>query len=131
MSFLKNIFTTKTEESKENIKKNTPSIPWVPLTTITQLDDLQEIAKKDTVLIFKHSTRCVISKMVLRQFEKVFDAKNDVVHLYYLDLLNYREISNEIAAKFQVLHQSPQLLVLKDGALVAHASHYDILELEY
>ncbi|MFN0729316.1 bacillithiol system redox-active protein YtxJ [Polaribacter gochangensis] len=131
MSFLKNIFTTNSEESKEKIKKSTPTVQWIPLTTIAQLDDLQKIAKQDTVLIFKHSTRCIISRMVLRQLEKVFDAKDVVVHLYFLDLLNYRDLSNEIAAKFQVPHQSPQLLVLKEGVLVGHASHYDILELEY
>ncbi len=131
MSFLKNIFTTNSEESKEKTKKRAPAVQWIPLTAMAQLDDLQKIAEQDTVLIFKHSTRCVISRMVLRQFEKVFDSKDDVVHLYFLDLLNYRDLSNEIAAKFQVLHQSPQLLVLKNGALVGHASHYDILELEY
>ena len=69
--------------------------------------------------------------MVIRQFEKSFHASEEKVTVYYLDLLNYRSISDEIAIKFQVFHQSPQLLVLKNGGVVADASHYSILELSY
>jgi bacillithiol system protein YtxJ len=50
--------------------------------------------------------------------------------LYYLDLLNYRDISDEIGAQFQVMHQSPQLLIIKNEIAVAHASHYDIMSID-
>ena len=127
MSFLKNVF-----KSNNNLKEEaTTKVQWKPITSIAELDALSEASQSETVLIFKHSTRCGISKMVLRQFEKALNVADEKVTVYYLDLLNYRELSNEIAAKFQVFHQSPQLLVLKNGVVVGHASHYSILELNY
>lgn len=127
MSFLKNVF-----KSNNNLKEEaTTKVQWKPITSIAELDALFEASQSETVLIFKHSTRCGISKMVLRQFEKALNASEEKVTVYYLDLLNYRAISDEIAAKFQVFHQSPQLLVLKNGVVVEHASHYSILELNY
>lgn len=127
MSFLKNVF-----KSNNNLKEEaTTKVQWKPITSIAELDALSEASQSETVLIFKHSTRCGISKMVLRQFEKALNASEEKVTVYYLDLLNYRAISDEIAAKFQVFHQSPQLLVLKNGVVVEHASHYSILELNY
>lgn len=127
MSFLKNIFSSTTKPKKEVVS----AINWIPLTTITELEVLKEVSATETVLIFKHSTRCVISKMVLRQFEKSFNEESKGLKVYYLDLLNYRDISDEVGYAFQVLHQSPQLLVIKNGVAVANASHYAILELEY
>ena len=127
MSFLKNVF-----KSNNNLKEEaTTKVQWKPITSIAELDALSEASQSETVLIFKHSTRCGISKMVLRQFEKALNAADEKVTVHYLDLLNYRDISDEIAAKFQVFHQSPQLLVLKNGVVVEHASHYSILELNY
>ncbi|MDG1039587.1 MAG: bacillithiol system redox-active protein YtxJ [Polaribacter sp.] len=127
MSILKKLFNTNAETKKDV----TANVHWVSITDISQLDALTEASKAETVLIFKHSTRCGISKMVFRQFEKSFKTFDKIITVYYLDLLNYREISDEIAARFQVFHQSPQLIVLKNGVMVANASHYDILELEY
>ena len=127
MSILKNLFNSNSTPKKE-VQTN---VHWIPITDISQLDALAATSKTEIVLIFKHSTRCGISKMVIRQFEKSFQASEEKVTVYYLDLLNYREISDEIAAKFQVFHQSPQLLVLKNGVVVEHASHYSILELNY
>ena len=64
--------------------------------------------------------------MALRQFEKQFEIDNANVKLYFLDLLSFREISNEIAIRFQVFHQSPQLIVLKEGNTLHHSSHHNI-----
>jgi bacillithiol system protein YtxJ len=66
--------------------------------------------------------------MVIKQFEKLFTEENQHLKVYYLDLLNYRDISNEIAVKFQVMHQSPQLIVVRNGTAVHHASHNDITQ---
>lgn len=105
------------------------TLPWVPLNAIDQLVDIEENSKQKTQVIFKHSTRCGISRMVMNQFVSAYDleAKLD---LYYLDLLGYREVSNETGYKFQVLHESPQLLVIKNGVVVAHASHGAINEID-
>ena len=92
------------------------------------VEDLHQVVNESAgkpVLIFKHSTRCSISRMVLKQFENEFDLQ-DKITPYFLDLLNHRDVSNEIATKFDVYHQSPQLIVIQDGKSVYDASHDSI-----
>jgi len=105
------------------------NINWISLTSLTQLEEIKEQSKTETIAIFKHSTRCGISSMVIRQFEKSFDESMKDFKIYYLDLLNYKKVSDEVGYVFQVLHQSPQLLVIKKERTVAYASHYDILKI--
>lgn len=109
-------------------KKDNSFINWIPLTANQQLAEIKQQSKNESILIFKHSTRCGISSMVKRQFENLFDEEHQQLKVYYLDLLNYRDMSNAIATEFQVLHQSPQLLVIKNEIVVHSASHYDITE---
>jgi len=103
-------------------------LPWISLTEVKQLDTILKKSKTKTQAIFKHSTRCGISRMVMNQFVSAYDLDLNI-DLYYLDLLNYRETSNEVGFKFQVMHQSPQLLIIKNGVVVAHASHGAINEM--
>jgi len=107
-------------------EKEEKQLPWKPLTTLEQLETIATDSKTRTVVIFKHSTRCGISRMVIRQFEGAYDIDPEKMDLYYLDLLAYRNVSDEVGFKFQVLHQSPQLLVIKNGVAVTHASHSGI-----
>ncbi|WP_412561130.1 bacillithiol system redox-active protein YtxJ [Winogradskyella sp. MIT101101] len=109
-------------------KKEEKILPWIPLTSTEQLSTIEDQSKTKTQLIFKHSTRCGISRMVMNQFVSGYDLDLNA-DLYYLDLLSYRDVSNETGHKFQVLHESPQLLVIKNGVVVAHASHGGINEL--
>lgn len=103
--------------------KDEKQLPWIALNTLEQLKGIEAKSKTKAQIIFKHSTRCGISRMVLNQFTTSYDLESTDADLYYLDLLNYREVSNEAGYKFQVIHQSPQLLVIKNGVTVAHASH--------
>jgi bacillithiol system protein YtxJ len=98
-------------------------LPWIPLNAIPQLNYIAEKSKTKTQVIFKHSTRCGISRMVINQFVEMYQFTEKDLDLYYLDLLNHREVSNEVGYKFQVMHESPQLLVIKNGVVVTHASH--------
>lgn len=107
-------------------KEEAQQIPWYSLRRLDQLDEIIEESKTRPVAIFKHSTRCGISRMVLRQFESGYDIDTDAMKLYFLDLLSNRALSDEVGIRFQVIHQSPQLLVIKDGVAVAHASHHGI-----
>ena len=101
-------------------------LPWIPLNSVAQLDLIAKKSQSKTQLIFKHSTRCGISRMVINQFiDNYIFTKNDF-DLYYLDLLNNREVSNEVGYTFQVIHESPQILVIRNGVVVAHASHSGI-----
>ncbi|MFY0630967.1 MAG: bacillithiol system redox-active protein YtxJ [Flavobacteriaceae bacterium] len=110
-------------KEKEQVVSN---VNWIPLTSLEQLKTIKEQSKSETVLIFKHSTRCGISSMVIKRFEKLFDESMKSIKVYYLDLLSYRSISDEVGYTFQVMHQSPQLLVVKNETAVETASHYDI-----
>lgn len=109
--------------------KEKKALPWQALTEVAQLDTIAEKSTGKTQLIFKHSTRCGISRMVMNQFESAYQLDLNA-DLYYLDLLNYRDVSNEVGYKFQVMHQSPQLIVLRNGVVVEHASHGEINELD-
>jgi bacillithiol system protein YtxJ len=126
MGILNNIFGGKDDKSSKEEKKS--FLTWIPLTSSAQLEEIKEQSKKGAVFMFKHSTRCGISKMVIKQFENLFLEEHQNLKVYYLDLLNYREISAEIATKFQVTHQSPQLIIVKNEVSVHHASHSDITE---
>lgn len=124
MSFFSKIFDTKSSQNKEE-----KILPWIPLTSTDELDHIVERSITKTQLIFKHSTRCGISRMVMNQFVATYNLDLNA-DLYYLDLLSYREVSNEVGYKFQVLHESPQLLVIKNGVVVAHASHGAINDID-
>lgn len=115
--------------SSKNSKQNS-IVEWIDLTSIDELNQLAKFSEKETVLIFKHSTRCGISRMVKKQFEKMFDESMKNYKAYYLDLLNHRDVSNQIEIDFKVKHQSPQLLIIKNGEVVLNASHYDITQVE-
>ena len=122
MGILNKIFGSN-ENTSEEVNK---AIAWNQLNSIEQLDMIKEESKTKPVAIFKHSTRCGISRMVIKQFEKNYSIDANQLKLYYLDLLNYRDISNEVGYTFQVMHQSPQLIVIKHNETIAHASHYEI-----
>jgi bacillithiol system protein YtxJ len=100
---------------------------WHPLTSAEQLDTVIEESKSTPVVIFKHSTSCSISSTAKSRLERQWaGAGLDHVKPYYLDLLRYRPVSNEIAEVFQVQHQSPQLLLIHDGMCLYDASHLGI-----
>jgi bacillithiol system protein YtxJ len=101
-------------------------LQWTPITESSQLDTIQKDSHTRPALIFKHSTRCSISSMALARLERQWKFSLDDVDAYFLDLLQNRGISNEIAQRFDVQHQSPQVLLIKDGACVFHTSHNDI-----
>jgi len=124
MGLLNNIFGNK--ETGATKEEKTSFLNFIPLTSSEELQNIKELSATTTVLIFKHSTRCGISNMVIKQFEKLFKEEHKQLKVYYLDLLNYRNVSDEIAEMFQVMHQSPQLLVIKNGVSVYNASHSDI-----
>lgn len=103
---------------------------WHQLTDINQLHDIiqlstEQSSQKLTVLLFKHSTRCSISSMALNRFENKWQ-DNEFIQTYYLDLLNHRDVSNEIASLLQVEHASPQVLLIRNGKCFYHNSHNGI-----
>ena len=95
---------------------------WVELESVEQIQSIKEESKNSPVVIFKHSTTCSISAMALHRLQrKSVDAK-----VYYLDLRVNRNISNLVAEVFDVVHESPQVLIIDKGKAVYHRSHSDI-----
>ena len=99
---------------------------WISLTDLGQLNDVADTSQNKTTIIFKHSTRCSVSRMALKQFENEFSLPDDAIDAYFLDLLNHRDVSNEISLRFGIEHQSPQLLIFQNKSVVYSASHSDI-----
>ncbi len=122
MSFFTNVFG-----SSENEKPS--KVGWKILTDLGQLNEIIELSHQQPVLIFKHSTRCSISRFALKNFENEYDFSEEELQAYFLDLIEYRNISNEIANRFEVMHQSPQILLIKDGKCIYQESH-DGIEVE-
>ena len=124
MGILNNFFGKREVNSSKEEEKSL--LRWLPLTSINQLEEIKELSKTESVFIFKHSTRCGISRIVIKQFERLFTEEHQKLKVYYLDLLNYISVSNEVENSFQVIHQSPQLLVIKNGVSIFNVSHNDI-----
>jgi bacillithiol system protein YtxJ len=98
---------------------------WHPINSIDQLEQIKTASFTTPQVIFKHSTTCSISRMALDRFERATAPEN--VDFHYLDLLNYRSISSEIATFFEVHHESPQVILIKNGECIYDESHYGIM----
>lgn len=94
---------------------------WIALESADQLNEIKN--NEGYSLIFKHSTRCSISMMAKRRFELDWEDLPEDMPLYFLDLIKYRDLSGMAAQLFDVHHESPQLLLIKDGECVLDQSH--------
>ena len=117
------IFNSIFGEPKSN--SNSSNINWTPMKHLGQIEEIIELSEQMPVIIFKHSTRCSISRMALKNFENEYDLGENI-SAYFLDLISFREVSNEIASRFSVVHQSPQLLLIAGGKSVYDVSHSSI-----
>jgi bacillithiol system protein YtxJ len=100
---------------------------WNALKSVDQINTIRTESKNSPVLIFKHSTRCNISRTSLDRLERNWREEDMAgVRLYYLDLLAHREISNRLAEEFGVEHESPQVLIIKDERSTYDRSHFEI-----
>jgi bacillithiol system protein YtxJ len=97
---------------------------WTSLESANQVDTIKQ--QPGYSLIFKHSTRCPISMMAKKRFEMDWDKLPTDMPLYFLDLIKHREVSSQIAQDFQVHHESPQMLLIKDGECILDQSHGEI-----
>lgn len=116
MSLFSNLFSGDSKSNESNIK-------WEQLTTLNQLEEIDNLSESQFVFIFKHSTRCSVSRFVLNAFEREYAIEATVAAPFFLDLIQYREISNEIASRYAVVHQSPQLILIKNKQAVYNDSH--------
>lgn len=97
---------------------------WIHLTDEIQLKEIVRKSTEKPQVIFKHSTRCSISSLALNRLQKA--GKTEDIDFYFLDLIAYRSISNKVAEAFKVPHESPQVLLIKDGNCIYDESHMGI-----
>lgn len=122
MGIIDKIFKSQRDIAKEEIK----GIQWENLDSIDQLDNIISNSKLRPKVIFKHSTRCGISRMALKQFETGYENDGSDAVYYLLDLLENRDVSNAVAEKLNVRHQSPQVIVLDNEQVIFNDSHHGI-----
>ena len=118
MSFFSALFSDDTNKTPSNF-------PWIPMHDLGVLDEIVTNSHQKPVVIFKHSTRCSISRFALKNFENEYQPDNNF-DFYFLDLIQFRTVSIAIATKFEVQHQSPQILLIQSGVCTYHDSHQDI-----
>lgn len=94
---------------------------WIELASEDQLDIIIEKSKEKPQVIFKHSTRCSISAMAKGRLERSIRPEN--TDFYFLDLIAYRNVSNKISTTLQVFHESPQILLIRNGECIYDESH--------
>ena len=99
---------------------------WIELSEINDLEVIKTLSSETPCVIFKHSTRCSISSIAKHRLEKSWDFETDDVKIYFLDLIQNRNVSNQIVEEFQVQHASPQLLLIEKGVCSWNTSHLDI-----
>lgn len=112
--------------NKTDETTTTKGINWQVLQTEEQLKEIINESHEKPVAIFKHSIRCSISSMAKRRLERNWDIAEDSLTIYYLDLITFRSVSNKIVEVFEIQHESPQIILVKDGEAIFHTSHSDI-----
>lgn len=102
------------------------NMKWNELNEASQLDTIEEESKEKAILIFKHSTRCSISSASLNRLERKWQDGAGAPKPYFLDLIANRPISDEIASRYKIPHESPQVLIIRDGRCSYTTSHFGI-----
>ena len=121
MSLFKNLFNSENQNSSKQ------DFNWIQLNSKEQLQTILKDSHTNPQLIFKHSTRCFTSSMAKKEFEKMYN-DNETLNFYFLNVITDRNLSNEVAERFKVRHESPQLLIIEEGQVSKHASHSDIMK---
>jgi bacillithiol system protein YtxJ len=103
--------------------KNNNHMKWIEIKSLSELETALTASHTNPVAIFKHSTRCSVSFMAKKTIERFWDLDIDA---YYLDLIAHRDISSAIAENLSIEHQSPQMILIKEGKAIYNASHGSI-----
>ena len=94
---------------------------WIQLTSPDQIEDIRKRSDKKPQVIFKHSFRCGTSSWALNRLER--SGSNNQIDFYFLDVIRHRPISMRVAEEFNVHHESPQVLIIRNGECIYDESH--------
>lgn len=120
------LFVPKLKFDPGVIEVQTENMNWNTLNTASQIDEIVERSKQVPCLIFKHSTTCPISSIAKHRLEDDWPFAAGELETYYLDLLAFRPVSNVVAEKLNVHHESPQIILISKGEVILDASHLGI-----
>ncbi|PZR19890.1 MAG: bacillithiol system redox-active protein YtxJ [Flavobacterium psychrophilum] len=107
-----------------------PTTEWNDLISLEQLEEVTKESYTVPIVIFKHSTRCDQSRALLKNFERRYDSADAIPKPYFLDLIAHRDVSDAIALRFGIKHESPQVIFVKDGVVLKHVSHREIIDVD-
>lgn len=93
--------------------------------TIEEWNDILDQSNKEPVLVLKHSNTCPVSAKGYAEVEK-FSKENPAVKVFVLIVQDALELKQQIAEEVDIVHESPQILFLKDRKVVYSANHHDI-----
>lgn len=96
---------------------------WKKITSANQLEEILMLSEREPVAIFKHSTTCSRSAYAKERLIEAYNAASIQIKVHYLDLLSYRNLSNQVASDLKLVHQSPQFILIKDKRVIYSASH--------
>jgi monothiol bacilliredoxin len=100
---------------------------WIELNEVDQLERLTGESCTKPVVIFKHSTSCSTSRVALDRLERNWQSEDiPGVYTYFVDVRANRAVSQAVALRFGIPHESPQILIIENGESVYDRSHYDI-----
>ncbi len=101
-------------------------INWRHITTPAQIDAIAKRSSEVPCVIYKHSTRCSLSSIARYRLESEWSIPDSELETYFLDLIQFRDVSAYVAERFQVYHESPQVILVSNGECVYEESHLDI-----
>jgi len=123
MGIFDRIFSGETPASSTASTAKTSAPIWNALERTAQIQEILKRSYEQPCLIFKHSTRCSVSAMAFNRLETGWSVPAEALNCWFLDLIAFRELSQAVAQTFSVHHESPQILLVRNGAVFYHSSH--------
>lgn len=108
------------------IKSNKEEFKWEEITSVEEVDEIHLASNEKIQVIYKHSRTCGVCYISRNSLEKMEDEIRQSIDLYMVDVIRDRPISQYIAEKYGIRHESPQMLIIKDGEVIWHGSHYKV-----
>lgn len=102
-------------------KQSSSDIEWEYAKTTSSINAM--ISSNETVLFFKHSYKCGLSAMILKDFESEWDVSKKKCRIVFIDVLKNREISNYLSDITGIRHHSPQAIVTRKSKILYQATH--------
>jgi bacillithiol system protein YtxJ len=116
--------------ARDGRRREVNTMKITALSTAAELDAAVAASAGRPLLLLKHSLTCGTSAYAHEEFEDFLSEAGPPVDACVVHVQSGRAVSNAIAERFGIRHQSPQLFLIVDGRVVWHASHHRITRRE-